>query len=267
MPAIAIQNRIMELFEKRKGRILSVYFTAGFPNLNDTVPIMQYLQEAGADIIEVGIPFSDPVADGPTIQESNKQALDNGITLKILFEQLADMRKEISIPVILMGYINPVIQYGVDAFCSSCKEVGVDGVILPDLPMQEYLDEYKTTFESHGILNTFLITPQTADSRIRVIDSNSNGFIYMVSSASTTGAKGGITEEQIRYFSRIQEMNLKNPTLIGFGISDNETFEQACSHASGAIIGSAFINVLRNAKDLKSDISAFIKSVKGNSQS
>lgn len=267
MPAIAIQNRIEQLFEKRKGRILSVYFTAGFPKLNDTLPIMRYLQEAGADIIEVGIPFSDPVADGPTIQESNKQALDNGITLKMLFHQLATMRKEITVPVILMGYINPVIQYGVEAFCRSCKEVGVDGVILPDLPMQEYLDEYKTTFESYGILNIFLITPQTADSRIKVIDGNSNGFIYMVSSASTTGAKGGITDEQIRYFSRIQAMKLKNPTLIGFGISDNETFEQACSHASGAIIGSAFINVLRNAKDLKSDISAFIKSVKGNSQS
>ncbi|MDZ7608405.1 MAG: tryptophan synthase subunit alpha [Cyclobacteriaceae bacterium] len=263
MPATLINNRIRQLFEAKKERILSVYFTAGFPQLQDTMTIIRELQEAGADIVEVGIPYSDPVADGPTIQESNKMALDNGISLKIIFEQLKELRQHISVPVILMGYINPVLQYGVEAFCQKCKETGIDGVILPDLPMQEYIDEYKEVFERHGILNIFLITPQTSDQRIHEIDSNSSGFIYMVSSASTTGAKGGISDEQVQYFKRVRAMKLKNPTLIGFGISNNATFNQACEQASGAIIGSAFINLLRNSHDFKRDISTFIKSVKG----
>lgn len=263
MPTIVTKNRIEQLFEEKKERILSVYFSAGFPRLNDTSEIMKYLDESGADIIEVGIPFSDPVADGPTIQESNKTALDNGISLKLIFEQLADIRKEVNIPIILMGYINPVLQFGIEAFCEKCAEVGVDGMILPDLPMQEYLDDYKSTFEKYGLHNIFLITPQTSESRVREIDDNSKGFIYMVSSASTTGAKMGISEEQVNYFQRIKEMNLNNPTLIGFGISNKETFDQACTYASGAIIGSAFINVLKNASNLQEDISEFIKSVKG----
>ena len=263
MPTIVTKNRIEQLFEEKKERILSVYFSAGFPRLNDTSEIMKYLDESGADIIEVGIPFSDPVADGPTIQESNKAALDNGISLKLIFEQLADIRKEVNIPIILMGYINPVLQYGIEAFCEKCAEVGVDGMILPDLPMQEYLDDYKSTFEKYGLHNIFLITPQTSESRVREIDDNSKGFIYMVSSASTTGAKMDISEEQVNYFQRINEMNLNNPTLIGFGISNKETFDQACTYASGAIIGSAFINVLKNASNLQEDISEFIKSVKG----
>jgi tryptophan synthase alpha chain len=263
MPTIGTKNRIEELFEEKKERILSVYFSAGFPELNDTSGIMKHLSQSGADIIEVGIPFSDPVADGPTIQESNKFALDNGISLKLIFEQLADIRNDVSIPIILMGYINPVLQFGIEMFCKKCAEVGVDGLILPDLPMQEYLDEYKSTFEKYGLRNIFLITPQTSESRIREIDDNSKGFIYMVSSASTTGAKMDISKEQKDYFQRIQEMNLINPTLIGFGISNRETFDQACTYASGAIIGSAFINVIRNAKNLQQDISAFIKSIKG----
>jgi tryptophan synthase alpha chain len=263
MPTIVTKNRIEQLFEEEKERILSVYFSAGFPRLNDTSGIMKYLDKSGADIIEVGIPFSDPVADGPTIQESNKAALDNGISLKLIFEQLADIRKEVNIPIILMGYINPVLQYGIEAFCEKCAEVGVDGVILPDLPMQEYLDAYKSTFEKYGLHNIFLITPQTSESRVREIDDNSKGFIYMVSSASTTGAKMDISEEQVNYFQRIKEMNLNNPTLIGFGISNKETFDQACTYASGAIIGSAFINVLKNASNLQEDISEFIKSIKG----
>ncbi len=263
MPATLTKNRIGQLFETKKERILSVYFTAGFPQLQDTMTIVRELQDSGADIVEVGIPYSDPVADGPTIQESNKLALDNGISLKLIFEQLKELRSQISIPVILMGYINPVLQFGVEAFCNMCREVGIDGVILPDLPMQEYLDEYKDVFESHGLLNIFLITPQTSDQRIREIDSNSNGFIYMVSSASTTGAKGGISSDQVQYFKRVQTMKLKNPTLIGFGISNNTTFNQACEQASGAIIGSAFINLLRQSQDFKRDISTFIKSVKG----
>lgn len=263
MPAIQIKNRIETLFEEKKERILSVYFSAGFPGLNDTASIMKYLEKSGADIIEVGIPFSDPVADGPTIQESNKVALDNGISLKLIFKQLAGIRKEVKIPIILMGYINPVLQYGLKAFCEKCAEIGIDGMILPDLPMQEYLDEYKETFEAHGLLNIFLITPQTSESRVREIDANSTGFIYMVSSASTTGAKTEISTEQIEYFERVKSLNLKNPRLIGFGISNKETFDRACKNASGAIIGSAFIDVLRSSANLEKDIAAFIKSVKG----
>lgn len=263
MPATLTKNRIRHLFETKKERILSVYFTAGFPKLHDTMTIIRELQESGADIVEVGIPYSDPVADGPTIQESNKIALDNGISLKIIFEQLKEMRREISLPVILMGYINPVLQFGVEAFCKKCEETGIDGVILPDLPMQEYLDDYREIFERYGLFNIFLITPQTSDQRIREIDANSNGFIYMVSSASTTGAKGGISSEQLQYFKRVKAMKLNNPALIGFGISNHSTFNQACEQASGAIIGSAFINLLRHSQNYMQDISTFIKSVKG----
>ncbi len=265
MPAIQTINRIEQLFGKKKEKILSVYFSAGFPNLEDTPKIMKYLQDSGADIIEVGIPFSDPVADGPTIQESNKDALDNGISVKIIFEQLTQIREEVTIPIIFMGYINPVLQYGMDAFCKKCAEIGIDGFILPDLPMQEYMAEYRATFEKYGLLNIFLITPQTSEARIREIDANSSGFIYMVSLAGTTGAKGNISEDQVKYFKRVKEMDLNNPTLIGFGISNKETFDRACEYASGAIIGSAFINVLKNATNLEHDISRYIKSVKGNS--
>ncbi len=255
------ENRIDKLFNEQKQEILSVYFSAGFPQLNDTLPVMRWLQEGGANIIEIGIPFSDPVADGPTIQKSNKIALDNGMSVKLLFEQLKDMRKEISIPVILMGYINPVLQFGLENFCRKCAETGVDGLILPDLPMAEYMQEYKKTFEKYGLYNIFLITPQTSEERIREIDANSKGFIYMVSSASTTGAKGSITGEQIAYFEKIRSMSLKNPTLIGFGISNRETFLEACKHASGAIIGSAFINVLLNTTDPEKDIKDYISSI------
>ena len=257
------KNRIERLFEEKKGRLLSVYYSAGFPSLDDTAAIASVLQEAGAEIIEVGIPFSDPVADGPTIQESNTLALENGISLKLIFEQLSDIRDKVDIPIILMGYINPVLQYGLEAFCSKCAEIGVDGLILPDLPMQEYLDQYKATFDRYGLLNIFLITPQTSEARIREIDLHSRGFIYMVSSASTTGAKTNVSSEQEAYFERINNMNLANPTLIGFGISNKETFDRACKFSSGAIIGSAFINVLKESKDLSADITTFIHSVKG----
>jgi tryptophan synthase alpha chain len=263
MPTTLVKNRIEILFEEKNERLLSVYFTAGFPKLHYTAEIVEWLEKSGADIVEVGIPFSDPVADGPTIQESNKIALDNGISLKLIFRQLSELRDKVSIPVILMGYINPVMQYGLEAFCEKCAHVGVDGLILPDLPMQEYLDGYKSIFEKYGLINIFLITPQTSEARIREIDANSSGFIYMVSSASTTGAKRDISDEQIMYFERIKNMNLKNPTLIGFGISNKETFDHACLHASGAIIGSAFINVLKEATDPEQDILAFIKAIKG----
>jgi tryptophan synthase alpha chain len=257
-------NRIEQLFSNKKEEVLSIYFTAGFPELEDTLPVMEAIEKAGADIIEVGIPFSDPVADGPTIQESNKVALDNGMTLKKLFSQLEKMRENITLPVILMGYLNPIIQYGVEEFCHKCKEVGVDGLILPDLPMQQYLEEYKGIFEQYGLKNTFLISPQTSDERIREIDQNSDGFIYMVSSHSTTGAKTGISEEQIKYFERVKDLGVRNPRLIGFGISDRESFTKASSHAHGAIIGSAFINVLKAAHrdSLQKDIERFIQGIK-----
>jgi tryptophan synthase alpha chain len=255
-------NRIDQLFEAKQQRVLNVYFTAGYPKINDTVTIMESLERSGADLIEVGIPFSDPVADGPTIQESNGVALDNGMTLKLLLEQLKDVRKRVNIPIILMGYINPIVQYGIEAFCAKCEEVGVDGLILPDLPMFEYMETYKSVFDKHGIYNIFLITAQTAERRIREIDENSNGFIYMVSSASTTGAKSSISTDQSAYFERIKGMNLKNPTLIGFGISNAETFDKASANANGAIIGSAFIRAISQEGDLDKNIEQFIHSIK-----
>lgn len=256
-------NRIEELFKRKSQRILNVYFTAGYPNLNDTVGIMESLEESGADLIEIGIPFSDPIADGPTIQESNGIALANGMTLKLLLEQLEGIRSKVSVPIILMGYINPIVQYGMEAFCQKCEEVGVDGLILPDLPMFEYLEVHNPLFEKHGLFNIFLITPQTSEARIREIDDNSNGFIYMVSSASTTGAKTGISHEQEAYFESVNAMNLKNPTLIGFGISNKETFDKACKNANGAIIGSAFVKTLTASEDLPRDIEKFTKSILG----
>jgi tryptophan synthase alpha chain len=255
-------NRINKLFDDKTRGVLSVYFTAGYPKLSDTAVICESLERAGADIIEVGMPFSDPIADGPTIQESNKSALDNGISLKLIFDQLADIRKRVQIPIVLMGYINPVLQFGLEAFCSECASVGIDGLILPDLPMQEYLDEYKPTFQKYGLLNIFLITPQTSEQRIWQIDRQSDGFIYVVSSASTTGAKSGISHEQDEYFQRINDMHLKNPMLIGFGISDHDSFQHACRYADGAIIGSAFINVLTHAKNLTEEINTFINDIK-----
>lgn len=256
-------NRIDQLFEAKQERILNVYFTAGYPKLGDTAGIMECLEKSGADLIEVGIPFSDPIADGPTIQESNGIALDNGMTVKLLLEQLEDIRKTVSIPIVLMGYINPIVQYGIEAFCEKCAEVGVDGLILPDLPMFEYTATYKSVFDKYGLYNIFLITPQTAEHRIREIDENSNGFIYMVSSASTTGARSSISTDQSAYFERVKGMNLKNPTLIGFGISNAETFDKACTNANGAIIGSAFIKALGQNGDLNKNIEEFIHSIKG----
>jgi tryptophan synthase alpha chain len=225
--------------------------------------VLNALQAGGVDIIEVGMPYSDPVADGETIQLSNQAALEQGMSVAHLFEQLKDMRKSITVPVLLMGYINPVLQYGVEAFCAKCAEVGVDGLILPDLPMVEYEVYYREIFEKYGLYNILLITPQTNDERIRHIDSVSKGFIYMVSSASTTGAKTGISSDQEVYFSRIASMNLKNPRLIGFGISDHESFLKASKNASGAIIGSAFVKMIAQAKDLQAEIINFVESIKG----
>lgn len=253
-------NRINKVFEQKE-EILNIYFTAGFPKLDDTVRIAHDLESAGADMIEIGIPFSDPVADGPTIQTSSEKALGNGMTIKYLFEQLAELRKEVTIPVLLMGYVNPIIQFGIEQFCDECTKVGIDGLIIPDLPMQEYLDDYQSHFKKNGIHNIFLISPNTAEERIQIIDQNSSGFIYMVSSASITGAKANVQDGQKEYYQRIQGMNLKNPRLIGFGISNKETFETACEYADGAIIGSAFVNQL-NKDDSEKGINEFIKDIR-----
>jgi tryptophan synthase alpha chain len=256
-------NRIHKLFKESKSGLLSIFYTAGFPTLDSTVEIAMALERAGADIIEIGIPFSDPVADGPTIQASNKVALDNGMSVKILLQQVKEIRKEVKIPIILMGYLNPVLQYGMEKFVKAASSAGVDGLILPDMPMDVYQHEYKDLFESAGLTNTFLISPTTSDERIRKIDALTSGFIYAVSASSTTGAKGDFSSDQIAYFEKLQAMKLKNPFLIGFGISNNETFTRAASYSSGAIVGSAFINLLKDSKDLPSDIGKFIKGIKG----
>jgi tryptophan synthase alpha chain len=236
-------NRIKQKLQEDK-KLLSIYFTAGYPKLNDTLKIIQDLELSGVDFIEVGLPFSDPLADGPTIQESSTAALKNGMRTELLFEQLKDIRKTVSIPLILMGYFNPVLQYSVDAFCKKCQEIGIDGLILPDLPLDVYREEYESTFKKYGLINIFLITPQTSEERVRAIDEASDGFIYMVSSASTTGAKEGFGAEQAAYFDRIAGMNLNNPQIVGFGISNAQTFQQATEKTKGAIIGSAFIKHL-----------------------
>jgi tryptophan synthase alpha chain len=257
-------NRITNLFNqpKQEEGLLNVYFTAGFPALDDTVKILTALQEGGVDLVEIGMPYSDPVADGETIQKSNDIALENGMSVKLLFEQLADMRQSIHVPVLLMGYINPVLQYGMENFCKKCAETGVDGLILPDLPMDVYQNEYKSLFDKYGLLNIFLITPQTSEKRIRQLDELSEGFIYTVSSASVTGSKSGVSGDMESYFGRLNNMNLRNPRLIGFGIKDHETFVKASRHAAGAIIGSAFIRALLESTDIENDVMAFVRSVK-----
>ncbi|MEO5977992.1 MAG: tryptophan synthase subunit alpha [Chryseolinea sp.] len=260
-----MKNRITDLFAKKNEPLLSVYYTAGFPTLHSTKIIAESLEQAGANIIEIGIPYSDPIADGPTIQDSNKIALENGINLSMILEQVKELRKTVTLPIILMGYVNPVIQYGIEKFAKDASSAGVDGVILPDLPMDAYLREYKKLFESMNISNAFLISPTTSDERIRKIDSETEGFIYAVSASSTTGAKGEFAKEQIEYFKKLKSLKLKNPYLIGFGISNHDTFSTASKYSAGAIVGSAFINVLKTSKDLKTDITAFVKSLKNNS--
>ncbi len=255
-------NRINNLFKKDK-KILSIYFTAGFPQLNDTVPIIETLAKNGVDLIEIGIPFSDPLADGPTIQASSKIALDNGMTVSLLFEQLQNIRQKVSIPLVIMGYFNPIMQFGVENFCRKCVEIGIDGLIIPDLPLEIYINEYKTLFDSNGLINIFLITPQTSNERIKKIDKISKGFIYMVSSAGVTGAKQQFFgEEQLLYFKRIADLGLKTPQIVGFGISNHKTFEQASLYTNGAIIGSAFIKFIETHSI--SEIKTFISSILNN---
>ncbi|WP_372773960.1 tryptophan synthase subunit alpha [Mangrovibacterium sp.] len=259
-----MKNRINQLFHDKKENILSVYFTAGYPQLNDTVSIIEKLVANGVDLIEIGMPFSDPVADGPVIQNSSLVALKNGMTIEKLFEQLRDIRKKVQIPLILMGYLNPVLQFGLEPFCQKCAEVGIDGLILPDLPMNEYQENYREVFTRYNLHNILLITPQTSDKRLKQIDEASHGFIYMVSSSSTTGAKSNVSDFQKEYFERINKAQLTNPRLIGFGISNRETFENACHYAQGAIIGSAFVKALANEGSLDNKISTFVNQlVKG----
>ena len=256
-----MKNRINQLFETKKENILSVYFTAGFPSLNDTVEIIQQLEKNGVDLIEIGMPFSDPTADGPTIQHTSEVALKNGMSLDLLFEQLRNIRQTVKIPLILMGYLNPVYQFGVERFCAKCAEIGIDGTILPDLPLDEFEQDYKSLFKKNNLHNILLITPQTSESRIRQIDEASAGFIYMVSSSSTTGAGKKVEDFQQSYFERIQNMNLKNPRLIGFGISDYATFYNACIFSNGAIVGSAFVKSFNPALSIDVSISRFVKNL------
>ena len=252
-------NRIDKTL-KKEGNLLSIYFTAGYPKLNDTVEVILKLQESGVDMIEIGLPFSDPLADGPTIQDSSYDAIKNGMNTKILFDQLKGIREKVTIPLIIMGYFNPILQFGVKEFCKKCYETGIDGLIIPDLPMDYYEENYKTIFKKYKLYNMFLIAPQTSDERIKKIDSMSDGFIYMVSSSSITGSKDSFSSEQLKYFERIEKMELKTPRITGFGVANKKTFEAAVKFSKGAIIGSAFIkNLHLNGID---SISKFIHSIK-----
>jgi tryptophan synthase alpha chain len=252
-------NRIQTSLALNK-KLLSIYFTAGFPAIDDTVSVLEQLQEAGVDMIELGLPFSDPLADGPTIQESSTKALQNGMTTDKLFDQLQGIRKTIDVPLIVMGYFNPMMQFGVERFCKRCQEVGIDGLIIPDLPVDVYHEKYQKLFQQYGLLNMFLITPQTPYDRIDYIDKVSEGFIYMVSSAATTGAQGSFGNEQEQYFKRIGTMNLKSKLLVGFGISNRETYDAAVAHSQGAIIGSAFIKHLE--KNGSNSVKKFIEQIR-----
>jgi len=255
-------NRIEKLLKSKKNNILSIYFTAGYPLLNDTLSVIKYLTEAGADIIEIGMPFSDPIADGPVIQRSSERALANGMSVKLLFEQLREVRKVTDVPIILMGYINPVYRFGIDNFLVKCHETGIDGTIIPDLPVEEYLKAYDDKFKEQDVINIFLVSPQSTDERILFIDKHTRGFIYMVSSSSTTGSNKKISDPQINFFKRINSLNLKTPRLIGFGISDKATFTKACEYATGAIIGSAFIKALDEKTDIADSIKSFIREIR-----
>lgn len=254
-------NRLIELFRKKRTGVLAVYFTAGFPKLDDTITICEALQNSGTDIIEIGMPFSDPLADGPTIQASNQIALSNGMSLQLLLEQLASMRSAIKVPIVLMGYLNPIIQFGAEKFLKQCSEVGVAGLIIPDLPLREYRQDYQKLFEKYDLCSIFLATSETSTERLRMIDSVSRGFVYAVSSAAVTGGTLQFDQQRQDYFERLQNAKLSNPVMIGFGIADSDSFNIACRYASGAIIGSAFIRLLQQDGDLGKNIDGFVKSM------
>ncbi len=262
-------SRLQQLFSKKNSRILNVYCTAGYPQLDSTLPVMQSLQANGADLIEIGMPYSDPLADGPVIQHSSSIALENGMTIRVLFEQLKSLRMSHSfggvgeaVPVVLMGYMNPVLQYGFEQFCADAAAVGVDGLILPDLPEYEFETEYGAIIKQYNLDFVFLVTPETSEERIKKLDRLSTGFLYAVSSSSTTGSDK-VMEDVSVYLKRLQAMNLQNPVLVGFGIKDKQTFEAACEYANGAIIGTAYIKALENATDINDATAQFLKSVIG----
>ncbi|TDH27850.1 tryptophan synthase subunit alpha [Segetibacter sp. 3557_3] len=260
-------KRLSQLFATKKQRILNVYCTAGYPELDSTLPVMKALEDQGADIIELGMPYSDPLADGPVIQESSLRAIENGMTIATLFNQLSTMRTgdaagtgKITIPVILMGYMNPVLQYGFERFCEKAAEVGIDGLILPDLPMHEYETIYGPTIRKFGLDLVFLVTPETGEQRIRRIDALSSGFLYAVSSSSTTGSNKNIGDQEA-YFQKLQSMQLQNPVLVGFGIKDKSTFDAACKYTNGAIIGSAYIKALEHSTDVAGTTKSFLSNI------
>lgn len=252
-------NSIAKLLEQKSSNVLSIYFTSGFPQLNDTTKVIQELSDVGVDFIEVGLPYSDPLADGPTIQNSSQKALQNGINLDVVFDQLMQIKETNTTPLVLMGYLNQMLKYGEDKFCQKVVECGIDTVIIPDLPMVEFENHYQELFKKYGINNVFLVTPLTSEERIRKIDNYTKSFIYMVASSSITGAKGEISQQQIDYFERIKSMNLKSKRIVGFGISDHNTFSKVCEFANGAIIGSAFIKHI-DSEGLNS-ISSFVNEV------
>ncbi len=253
-------SRIIDLFQKKSNRVLNVYCTAGYPQLNSTLDVMKALQANGADLIELGMPYSDPLADGPVIQNSSLVALANGMTIETLFAQLKDARKEINVPIILMGYMNPVMQYGFERFCKEAAAVGVDGLILPDLPEYEFETEYGATIKANGLDFIFLVTPETSEERIKQLDSLSTGFLYAVSSSSTTGSDKNMTDVNA-YLQKLKALGLKNPVLVGFGIKDKQTFDTACANANGAIIGTAYIKALEGTNDVAATTKAFLETV------
>lgn len=255
-------NRINQLFDTQKSKILSIYFCAGHPTLDSTRSVIKALEKNGIDMIEIGIPFSDPMADGPVIQEAATCALRNGMSLKRLFDQLEGIRREVTIPLILMGYLNPIMQFGFENFCRRCRECGIDGVIIPDLPFKDYMNDFKATAEAYDIKMIMLITPETSEERIRLIDDHTDGFIYMVSSAAITGAQKDFNEQKLAYFRRIEALQLHTPRMIGFGISNRQTFESACAHASGAIIGSRFVSLLDEERDPERAIQRLLAALK-----
>ena len=256
-----MKNKLIQLFKRKNKNLLNVYCTAGFPKLESTTQVLYALQTNGADMIEVGMPYSDPIADGPVIQQSNMVAIENGMTIHFLFEQLNSVKNSITVPLIMMGYLNPVLQYGLEKFCKDASAAGISGIILPDLPMYEYEEVYAPIFKKNGLSFIFLITPQTSEERIKKADSLSSGFLYAVSSSSTTGNNLD-TEDKTSYFERIAGMNLKNPLMIGFGINNKPTFETACAYAAGAIIGSAYIKALGENNDVNHATANFLQSIR-----
>lgn len=255
-------GRISELFQKKKNRVLNVYCTAGYPQLESTLPVIKALEQSGADLVELGMPYSDPLADGPVIQHSSTVALQNGMTIKKLFEQLKDLRPQVTLPVILMGYMNPVLQYGFEKFCADAAAVGIDGLILPDLPEYEFLSEYGIIIKKYNLDFIFLVTPETSIGRVQRLDSLSSGFLYAVSSSSTTGSdKAGVDIKD--YLEQLKQLNLRNPVLVGFGIKDKSTFQTASDHANGAIIGTAYIKAIEKSRDVNATTHDFLQSILG----